>query len=213
MQSPCQPSPQGTRISFFFYLRTAQQNQAMAGKLTFFDLINIVFITGVLYGLTFTAILFLMKRKMGKPILFLNLQVLFITLNNLQAWLIDMDVVSPFVYIRYLRVPWYVLCMPMFYVFLVYYLKLSRSYRILELTIALFLGTVLVRLGLIHYTQVQGFDEGATKAFMDRYSSMEEIFCYLYTIAVFVLSLLTFYRKRSLFARILEYDDLQWIQY
>ena len=136
----------------------------MAGKLHFFDLINIVFITGVIYGLTFSAILFLMKRKMGRPILFLNLQVLFITLNNLQAWLIDMDIISSIVYIRYLRVPWYVLCMPMFYVFMVHYLKLDRSYRILELSLGLFALSILVRLGLIHYTQLQ-IDVGAMELF------------------------------------------------
>ena len=182
-------------------------------KPDFLELINIVFITGVVYGLTFTAMLFLMKRKMGRPIFFLNLQVLFITLNNLQAWLIDMNLISDFIYIRYMRVPWYVLCMPMFYVFLVHYLKLKRSYKVLEQTIVLFSSFVLVRVALIYYSQYQGFDEATTKAFMDRYSSIEEIICYFYTMGIFLLSLSTFYGKLNLFEKTLQYDDLTWIKH
>lgn len=185
----------------------------MIGNIAFLDLVNIVFITGVFYGIVFSVTLFFIKRKMGIPILFLNLQVLFITLNNLQAWLIDMNIISSFVYIRYLRLPWFVLCMPMFYMFLIHYLKLSRKrYRILEITIALFSIFFLVRIGLIHHTQNQGFSEEATKIFMDGYSSIEEIICYVYTLLIYALSLNTFYRRRNLFLQILEFDDLKWIQ-
>lgn len=186
----------------------------MIGKLTLLDIVNLVFITGVFYGLVFSATLFLIKRKIGKPILFLNLQVLFITLNNLQAWLIDMNIVSDFVYIRYLRLPWFVLCMPMFYLFLVHYLKLSRkTHRVLEVTIGLFSAFVLIRLYMIYHTQQQGFTEAETKNFMDGYSSIEEIVCYIYTIIIFYLSLKTFYGRRDLFNQILEFDDLQWIKH
>lgn len=151
---------------------------------------------------------------MGKPLLFLNLQVLFITLNNLQAWLIDMNIISSFVYIRYMRLPWFVLCMPMFYAFLVRYLKLStKTYRVLEFTIGLFALFALIRTGLIYYTQQQGFAEEQTKIFMDRYSSVEEIICYLYTLGVFILSLSTFYGRRKLFSQIIEFDDLKWIRH
>ena len=186
----------------------------MVDKITLLDLVNLVFITGVFYGLVFSSTLFFMKRKIGKPLLFLNLQVLFITLNNLQAWLIDMNLVSSFVYIRYLRLPWFVLCMPMFYMFLVRYLKLSKNkYRVLETTVVLFASFALIRLGLIYHTQQNGFVEAETKSFMDSYSSIEEIVCYLYTLFIFALSLITFYGRQKLFTRILEFDDLKWIKH
>ena len=182
-------------------------------NITLLDLVNLVFITGVFYGIVFSMTLFFIKRKMGVPILFLNLQVLFITLNNLQAWLIDMNIVSSFVYIRYLRLPWFVLCMPMFYMFLIHYLKLSRKrYRVLELTISLFALFLVLRLVLIYHTQQNGFSEQETKAFMDRYSSIEEAVSYVYTLLIYILSLNTFYRRRSLFAQVLQFDDLKWIQ-
>lgn len=185
----------------------------MIGKITLLDLVNLIFITGVFYGIIFSATLFFLKRKMSTAVIFLNLQVLFITLNNLQAWLIDMNIVSSFVYIRYLRLPWFVLCMPMFYMFLVHYLKLSRKkYRILEVTIALFATFLILRIGLIYFTQHEGFSERETKLFMDRYSSTEEIICYAFTLIVYILSLHTFYKRRSLFIQVLEFDDLKWIQ-
>ncbi len=46
------------------------------GEMSLLNLVNLVFITGVLYGIVFCATLFFIKRKMGWPILFLNLQVL-----------------------------------------------------------------------------------------------------------------------------------------
>ena len=182
-------------------------------NITLLDLVNLVFITGVFYGIVFSMTLFFIKRKMGVPILFLNLQVLFITLNNLQAWLIDMNIVSSFVYIRYLRLPWFVLCMPMFYMFLIHYLKLSRkTYRVLEITISLFALFLVLRLILIYHTQQNGFAEEETKAFMDRYSSIEEAVSYVYTLLIYIISLNTFYRRRSLFSQVLQFDDLKWIQ-
>lgn len=186
----------------------------MGADFSLIDLINIIFITGVFYGLIFSCTLFLMKRKMGKPILFLNLQVLFITLNNLQAWLIDMHIVSSFIYIRYMRLPWYVLCMPMFYLFLVHYLQLSKkNTHVFKITSLLFTSFILVRLGLIYYAQQQGLSELETKKFMDQYSSTEEIICYTYTIMIFMLSLRTFYRRQHLFTQVLEFDDLKWIKH
>ncbi len=186
----------------------------MGAELSLKYLINLIFITGVFYGLTFSSTLFFMKRKMGKPILFLNLQVLFITLNNLQAWLIDMNITSQFVYIKYMRLPWHVLCMPMFYMFMVHYLKLSRkSYRILEVTTILFTAFILIRTALIYFTQHEMYTEVETKNFMDTYSSIEEMVCYSYTIVIFVLSLATFYRRQDLFSRVLEFDDLNWIKH
>ena len=186
----------------------------MIGRISPLDLVNLVFITGVLYGLVFSSTLFLLKRKMGKPLLFLNLQVLFITLNNLQAWLIDMNIISPYVYIRYMRLPWFVLCMPMFYMFLIYYLRLSRKkHRVLEITIGLFTAFILIRTALIYFAQQQGYSEEELKRYMNGYSSIEEIVCYGYTLVIYILSLNTFYRRRDLFKMVLEFDDLKWIRH
>ena len=104
------------------------------------SIINIILITGVVYGLIFNAIVFFSKKRKGKPLLYLNLLVLAITLNNLQAWLITEGHVSTNIYIKFLRIPWYFLCMPMFYVFMVYYLKIQKELNtFLWTTVILFL--------------------------------------------------------------------------
>ena len=91
------------------------------------QIFNTILITGVVYGIIFSTVIFLSKKRKGKPLLFLSFTVLFISLNNLQAWMIDMGYTSTNIYIAHMRVPWYFLCMPIFYVFLVYYSKIQKK--------------------------------------------------------------------------------------
>ncbi|MGV6844635.1 MAG: hypothetical protein ACWA42_00730, partial [Lutibacter sp.] len=112
----------------------------MTDQLSIIKIFNIILITGVIYGFTFNAFLFFNKKRKGKPLVFLNLLVLFISLNNLQAWLIDMHITSNFVYIKFLKIPWYLLCMPMFDSFLINYTKLQKKvHLLLAITMVLFL--------------------------------------------------------------------------
>lgn len=186
----------------------------MNNEISAVTIFNIILITGVIYGLLFCSTLFLMKRKMGRPILFLNLQVLFITLNNLQAWFIDMGLISSNVYIRYLRVPWYFLCMPMFYLFLIHYLKIRRDTRpFFNLTLGIFAGFIIIRLGLIHYTQYHNFSEHDADLLINLYSNIEEIIGYIFTMIIFIKSIFVFYQRQKLFEFVLHYDDLVWIKH
>lgn len=186
----------------------------MENQFSVVSLFNIILFTGVIYGLTFCAILFFMKRKTGKPILFLNLQVLFITLNNLQAWLIDMGLTSSLVFIKFLKIPWYFLCMPMFYVFLIYYLKLKkRTKPFMMATLGVFFTFILVRLILISYSQVYDYSESELRSMMMRYGNLEEIFGFIYTMVVFTKSIAIFNSRKRQFEFVLLYDDLIWIKH
>ena len=186
----------------------------MQSQLTLIDLFNILFLTGVIYGLIFCAILFFMKRKTGRPILFLNLQVLFITLNNLQAWLIDMGLISDILYIKYLRIPWYFLCMPMFYAFLIYYLKLPKKIKkFLSLTLLVFLGFIMMRLFIITYAQYNNYNEDQLRLIIMKYGNLEEVIGFIYTLVVFVQSIVIFYKGKQEFKFVLLYDDLTWIKH
>lgn len=54
------------------------------------DLVSIIYfllIAGVVQGFGFNLVTIGIKKKTSKVIVFLNLIVLFISLNNLQAWL------------------------------------------------------------------------------------------------------------------------------
>ncbi|MGI9531522.1 helix-turn-helix domain-containing protein [Lutimonas sp.] len=186
----------------------------MQSQLSLIDLFNILFLTGVIYGLIFCTVLFFLKRKTEKPILYLNLQVLFITLNNLQAWLIDMGFISDIVYIKFLRIPWYFMCMPMFYIFLIYYLKLSKKLKpFLTSTLVFFSGFIVARLVLIGYGQLNEYSEDQLRILIMKYGNVEEVIGFLYTLIVFIQSLLIFNRGKEAFKFVLLYDDLTWIKH
>lgn len=60
-------------------------------------------------------------------VLYLNLVVLFISLNNLQAWLIEVGYSSDLFYIKNMLVPWYFFILPMFYAFIIHFLEVDKT--------------------------------------------------------------------------------------
>ncbi len=178
------------------------------------EIFNSILITGVVYGFTFNTFIFFSKKRKGKPLFYLNLIVLAITLNNLQAWLIDMGYISSFVYIRHLRVPWYFLCMPLFYVFLVYYLKIQEKVKsYLFTTVIIFIGMIVLRLALIVYTQLNDFSEIETRTFISNYSTYEEIVGFIYSIFIFIYAVLILTKNKKWYEYVLNFDDLKWIKH
>jgi len=178
------------------------------------EIFNTILITGVIYGFTFNAIILLSKKRKGKPILFLNLIVLFISLNNLQAWRIGEGYIFSYVYLKHLRVPWYFLCAPLFLVFLVHYLKIHKKVQsFLYTSIFIFIGLILLRLSLILYTQVNNFSEIDTRSLIDKYSSIEEIGGFIYTLLILIYAVVMFTKKKKALEFVLKYDDLKWIKH
>jgi AraC-like DNA-binding protein len=175
---------------------------------------NTILITGVIYGFIFNAIIFLSRKRKDKPIFFLNLVVLFITLNNLQALLIDLEFSSTIVYIKHLKVPWYFLCMPLFYVFLVHYSKIDKKVRsFLFATIYAFIGMIFLRLSFIIYSQVNNFNDFETEAFIEKYGFFEEIGGFIYTFFILIFAVTMFTKNKKWFEYVLKYDDLKWIKH
>jgi AraC-like DNA-binding protein len=173
---------------------------------------NTILITSVIYGFIFIAVLFFSKKKKGKPLLFLGLIVLFISLNNLQAWLIDLGFTCPIVYIKYLRIPWYFLCMPLFYAFLVHYLKIQRKINsFLNLTVGLFIFGIIARILLIYYTQI--INEIDPSIILKKFNSYEEIGSFSYALIILIYPIFIFKKNRELLKFVMNYDDLVWIRH
>ena len=127
--------------------------------------------------------------------LFLGLIVFFISLNNLQAWLIDLGFTCPIVYIKYLRIPWYFLCMPLFYVFLVHYLKIQRKINsFLNLTVGLFIFGIIARILLIYYTQIN--NDIDPSIILKKFNSYEEIGSFSYALIILIYPIFIF-KKNS----------------
>lgn len=173
---------------------------------------NTILITSVIYGFIFIAVLFFSKKKKGKPLLFLGLIVLFISLNNLQAWLIDLGFTCPIVYIKYLRIPWYFLCMPLFYAFLVHYLKIQRKINsFLNLTVGLFIFGIIARILLIYYTQI--ISDIDPSIVLKKFNSYEEIGSFSYALIILIYPIFIFKKNRELLKFVMNYDDLVWIRH
>ncbi len=144
-------------------------------------------------------------------ILFLNLTVLFISLNNLQAWLIDNGYSSGYFYIRHMLIPWHMLIIPVFYSFLVNYLDVQNKIRTyLRLTIGLFAFELLFRSALILYVQHYLGENEVT--IIAKYTAIEEILNALFSLFIFLKALHLVFRKEEIYHQILHFDDIKWIK-
>ena len=114
------------------------------------QILNFIMISGILQGFIFIVATSITKRGRHKSVIYLNLVVLFLTLNNLQIYLVDNSFVEVNFYLRKLLIPWYLLIFPSFYTFLTHYLKIEQKiYSFVPITVGLFLTEIVIRIVLI----------------------------------------------------------------
>ncbi len=176
------------------------------------SIINFFLIAGVIQGFAFNLVTMFVKKKCDKVIVFLNLTVLFISLNNLQRWLIDNDYTSDLFLLENLLIPWYVLILPMFYAFTTHFLKVEDKVNdFLKFSIILFVTEIILRLCIISYVFYEVPDRDTF--LIKRYTMVEDIFNLLYSIFLFINACLIIFRRHHLISYILSYDDLNWIKW
>lgn len=170
---------------------------------------NFLLIAGAVQGFVFNIATFLARRKIEKPVLFLNLFVLFLSLNNLQSWLIDKDLVSSIFYLQHFRIPWYVLIVPMFYAFLVYYLGIEKKkWPFLTVTAIIFFAEVIARIVVLILVGNRYFDLNT----IETYNTVEDALTLFYSLFLFVKAIRILYNYSGLYKPILEFDNLNWIK-
>jgi len=178
----------------------------------FISIIYFLLIAGVIQGFGFNLVTLFVKKKFSKVILFLNLIVLFLSLSNLQAWLIYMGYTSDLFLIKHLEVPWYLLLAPMFYAFTTNYLGIEEKVRdFIKLSFVIFVFEIILRVAIIAYVYYQTPDRDAV--IIDRYTSIEDIANLLYILFLFINASLLVFRKHRLLDFIMGYDDLNWIKW
>lgn len=91
------------------------------------EVLNYSMIISVIIGFGFIIRVLLSSKSKDKTIIFLNLIVLFFTLNNLQIVLIDNILVDANFFQRNLIIPFYSLIVPAFYTFIIYYLQIEKK--------------------------------------------------------------------------------------
>ena len=107
----------------------------------------IAMVGGIVFGFGFLTYTVFINRRKESAALYLNLFLLFFTLNNLQIMLADYGIINLNFFERKLLIPWYALIIPSFYVFVMYYIKAAHKTKmIVQVSIALFLLQILIRI-------------------------------------------------------------------
>ncbi len=172
-------------------------------------ILNLLLIIGSVHGFIFNVGTFLARKRIEKPIVFLNLLVFFLSLNNLQSWLISKGLVFDVLFFKHLVVPWYVLILPMFYAFLIFYLGIEKKkVPYLKLTLVIFVLELLVRSAVLTLVA-----EGVLKESMiPMYNAIEDAVTLLYSLFIFKKAIQLIFRSPELYPAILTFDDLQWVK-
>lgn len=174
-------------------------------------IINFLLIAGVVQGFVFNLVTLFFRKRFSIVILYLNLVVLFISLNNLQAWLREMGYSSNLFYIKNMLVPWYFFVLPMFYAFIIHFLEVDKAIiGFVKFAIAVFLVEIALRsvvIGFVYYN-VEGIDT----SMIDKYTTIEDVFNLALSLAIFYKAVELVFKRENIYKTMLSYDDLNWLK-
>lgn len=171
---------------------------------------NFLMIAGAIQGFIFNVATFLSRKKIEKPILFLNLFVLFLSLNNLQSWFLEKRFFPSEFQLNDFTIPWYVLIAPMFYAFLVYYLEIEQKrFSFLKISIGIFCIELIARSATIYLVNTGVWPQ----FFLDDYNNAEDFITLMYSLFLFFKAVQLVFGKGPLLSPILNFDDLRWLKW
>lgn len=165
-------------------------------------------IAGVLQGFLFISITSFSKRSRDKSLIYLNLVVFFLSLTNLQIALVDNVFTSSNFFVRNLLIPFYILIVPSFYLFLIHYLKLEKKVTtFFYWTIGLFLIEISIRVFLLpqYFSQNKNYT-------IAKYAQIEEIINALFSLFIFSKAAILLFTKSSLYNYVLRFDNIKWLK-
>ena len=171
------------------------------------EIFNLFLIVSAIHGFVFSAFLFHRNNKEENSVIYLNVMILVIALNNLQSWLLTKDI--PF--LHYIQIPWHFLIAPFFYTFLVNYLKIkNRSLRILRMVLPFFVISILLQ--VVYFSFIKGTTTALEYDFLyEKYTSFEEVVSFLISLNIFFYCFHLIKYKSNLFNNILSFDNLKWL--
>lgn len=172
------------------------------------NIFDFLMISGVLLGIIFIVATKLSKNGSAKTIVYLNLVVLFLLLNNLQVFLLETVFVDANFFFRRLEIPWYVLIFPSFYTFLIYYLKIEKKKAtFVYISFSLFILEIAIRIAFIPY-----FFHDENNFFIARYTQIEEIINASYAIFLFIKAIIILFKYSDLYQSVLAFDNVKWLK-
>ncbi|MEZ4796227.1 MAG: helix-turn-helix domain-containing protein [Flavobacteriaceae bacterium] len=170
-------------------------------------IINIVLIAGAIQGFLFVLFPVISKKKISKTIVFLNTMVFFISANNLQAWLSSSKFAFQGYILSNLEIPWYMLVVPSFFLFLNSYLEQNISKRLLKITLAFFTLQIFLRIILISI----GYSSYNNNIIND-YTKVEETINALFSVFIFILSIKILFFDFKSYQKAIYFSDLKWLR-
>ncbi len=173
---------------------------------------NLLLITGAIYGFLFNIVTlsFFPKRKISYTISFLNILILSISLNNLQAWLIAKRFMPDVFFVKHFEVPWYFFIVPSFYIFLIHFLKIQSVRKdFTALILSIFTFEVLGRLSLMAYCHITSYPEDV----ISKYSQYEELLNVFFALFLFWKCYRIIFQESHLYKFALRFDDLKWLKH
>ena len=177
--------------------------------MTVAHIFNLFLLISALHGFLFCSIILFSENRKEKSLLFINLLVLTISLNNIQSWLFAKGFFSQSPLLEYLKIPWHFLIAPFFYLSLVYYLEIENSRKNhLKKVIDLFISMISIKLILFYFLTKNNIN---VERIFEKYVAIEETFSLLSSLAIFTYSYIILSKKEQLFAKILSFDNLKWI--
>lgn len=180
--------------------------------MTLKDFFNLFLLISALHGFLFCVLLLFSKNGKKTSIVFINLLVLSISLNNFQSWFFIKDIFIEHLFLKYFEIPWHFLVAPFFYMFLIHYLKIEKKhFNILKIVIPFFIVLILIRIGFLYAYNEQ--DISKISFLFKRHTAIEEVVSIIFSLAVFGYSFYLFTRakKEKTLTKTLRYDNLKWI--
>ena len=165
-------------------------------------------IAGIFLGLIFVLITQISKKRNDKTVIYLNCVIFFITINNLQIFLVDNNLVTVNFFARKMLIPWYLLILPSFYVFIIHYLKIEHKINsFFKYFISLFLLEITIRIVLFpnYYNEKDNYT-------IARYSQFEEIANALFAILIYLKAFLLLFKYSKLYKYVLSFDNIKWLK-
>lgn len=174
-------------------------------------LFNLFLIVSAIHGFIFSSFLFYQKKKTtSKSLLFLNLMIVCLSLNNLQSWLLAKQDSLQISYLEYFQFPWHFLIAPLFISFLCIYLELNNRLLILKASVVAFIISVIFQ--GIYLFQIRELGIANYAFHYERYTTIEETVSFLVSISIFGYASKLIYTKEILKKQVLSYDNLNWLK-
>ena len=170
------------------------------------SIIKFIILIGIIQGLIFNLFLFFSRRKFDNSIKYLNVVVLCLSLNNVREFVFDGDYFNDTFIYFYLSFPWHFLVVPIFYAFLIYYLRVSNKLpSFLKLTYSIFGIETLIRINIIVFTN-------NLDGLFAEYIIIEEMINAVYSIFIFYKIIKLIFFDDNALEGIYKFDNIEWIK-